>query len=49
MSARIASGGTLRSRPRTYGTTQNAQKRSHPRIAVTYARTPPFCAGAISA
>ena len=33
--------GIERSRPRTYGTTQNAQNLSHPRIAVTYARTPP--------
>jgi hypothetical protein len=34
----MASAGRLISRPRVYGTTQNAQKRSQPSITVSQAR-----------
>src|SRR5689334_8542886 len=49
ISRRMSPAGMLRSRPRTYGTTQKAQNLSHPRITVTYARTPLSYSGERSA
>ncbi len=44
-----AAAGTLRSRPRTYGTMQKVQNLSQPRMIVIQARTPAARCGAMSA